>query len=357
MALLQLTSAAAQTHPGRDVASLYQAIQTPVLSAFLHNSLQALMRLTATDSVYWFVQNQQQTTVSAGSDNGNTAHLSAQQIAVLQSQPPTTKLTPLEHPLFSPFRQPGYFATRCVNSGFIHHFFTAAPSTDPISAALPDHSDWLVLLLSHLVNACYLNRINAARLCCNSLHYDYALYDPTGRAITQAPCFDDRFNTDGLLSTGSLFTTEHLTDLADGIDKTGIRFVEHKHLLCRMAPVARLSDTVLSTADTVSEAPESKASESKAPEYEAPEHMAAENETLLDSFLAIEVLPLPAPFRQLTPREKQVCFYLGKALTNSAIARAMASSEKTIEHQLTSIYRKLGLRSRAMLIHAVQAAR
>lgn len=72
-------------------------------------------------------------------------------------------------------------------------------------------------------------------------------------------------------------------------------------------------------------------------------------------FICLEAISLPDSFFVLTSKEKQVCFFLSKAFTNKTIAEQLGSSEKTIENQLTSIYKKLGLRSRATLIHTIKA--
>ena len=79
--------------------------------------------------------------------------------------------------------------------------------------------------------------------------------------------------------------------------------------------------------------------------------------TPLHCLIAVEVIQLPDSFQCLSPREKQICFYLSRALSNQEIATELNSARKTIENQLTSIYRKLGIRSRTMLLHLINSTR
>ncbi len=51
----------------------------------------------------------------------------------------------------------------------------------------------------------------------------------------------------------------------------------------------------------------------------------------------------------LTPTEEQVATLVGAGRTNREVARTLFMSPKTVEANLTRIYRKLGLRSRAEL--------
>ena len=51
----------------------------------------------------------------------------------------------------------------------------------------------------------------------------------------------------------------------------------------------------------------------------------------------------------LTPTEEQVATLVGAGRTNREVARSLFMSPKTVEANLTRIYRKLGLRSRAEL--------
>jgi DNA-binding CsgD family transcriptional regulator len=52
---------------------------------------------------------------------------------------------------------------------------------------------------------------------------------------------------------------------------------------------------------------------------------------------------------QLTPSELQVALRVAEGLTNREVAAAIFLSPKTVEHHLSSIYRKLGIRSRTEL--------
>jgi DNA-binding NarL/FixJ family response regulator len=51
----------------------------------------------------------------------------------------------------------------------------------------------------------------------------------------------------------------------------------------------------------------------------------------------------------LTPSELQVALRVAEGLTNREVAAAIFLSPKTVEHHLSSIYRKLGIRSRTEL--------
>ncbi len=53
---------------------------------------------------------------------------------------------------------------------------------------------------------------------------------------------------------------------------------------------------------------------------------------------------------QLSNRECEIVALVAEARSNREIARALSISEKTVEHHITSIFRKLELRSRAQLI-------
>ena len=56
-----------------------------------------------------------------------------------------------------------------------------------------------------------------------------------------------------------------------------------------------------------------------------------------------------APVEELTPHELQVALLVAQGLTNREVGTALFLSPKTIEHHLSAIYRKLGLRSRTQL--------
>lgn len=48
----------------------------------------------------------------------------------------------------------------------------------------------------------------------------------------------------------------------------------------------------------------------------------------------------------LTPQEEQIAALVAEGATNSAVARELSLSTKTVEYHLTRIYRKLGVRTR-----------
>ena len=56
-----------------------------------------------------------------------------------------------------------------------------------------------------------------------------------------------------------------------------------------------------------------------------------------------------APVEELTPHELQVALLVAEGRTNREVGAALFLSAKTIEHHLSAIYRKLGLRSRTQL--------
>lgn len=59
------------------------------------------------------------------------------------------------------------------------------------------------------------------------------------------------------------------------------------------------------------------------------------------------------PVAELTPHELQVALLVAEGRTNRDVGSALFLSPKTIEHHLSAIYRKLGLRSRAQLAAAM----
>ncbi|MEU8403669.1 response regulator transcription factor [Nonomuraea sp. NPDC048892] len=59
-----------------------------------------------------------------------------------------------------------------------------------------------------------------------------------------------------------------------------------------------------------------------------------------------EPAALPAPFDQLTERERQIVTLLAKGDSNARIARQLGVSEKTIRNQLTPLFTKLGVTDR-----------
>ncbi len=55
---------------------------------------------------------------------------------------------------------------------------------------------------------------------------------------------------------------------------------------------------------------------------------------------------LPAPFNQLTARERDILRYLAVGETNARIARRFGLSEKTVRNQLSAVFAKLGVSDR-----------
>ncbi|MFK3980691.1 response regulator [Micromonospora sp. NPDC050397] len=55
---------------------------------------------------------------------------------------------------------------------------------------------------------------------------------------------------------------------------------------------------------------------------------------------------LPAPFDQLTPRERDILRYLAAGEPNARIARRFGLSEKTIRNQVSALFAKLGVADR-----------
>jgi DNA-binding CsgD family transcriptional regulator len=55
----------------------------------------------------------------------------------------------------------------------------------------------------------------------------------------------------------------------------------------------------------------------------------------------------PAANVGLTPREKEVLYWIVKGMTNSEIARLLGNASKTVEKHVGRIYQKLGVENRA----------
>ena len=64
--------------------------------------------------------------------------------------------------------------------------------------------------------------------------------------------------------------------------------------------------------------------------------------------------PAPAPAAELTPAELRVALLAAHGRTNPEIATELLVSRRTVEHQLSASYRKLGLRSRSELAAALR---
>ena len=94
---------------------------------------------------------------------------------------------------------------------------------------------------------------------------------------------------------------------------------------------------------------------------EGSNHVLLENEPAWRQFFGELRAFLPAPARQrpterllkdagLTPSEHDVLIMLARGLDNRAIAAALSKSEKTVRNQVTSIFAKLGVGSRAQAV-------
>ena len=55
----------------------------------------------------------------------------------------------------------------------------------------------------------------------------------------------------------------------------------------------------------------------------------------------------------LTSQETRVALLVSRGMTNREVAAALFLSPKTVEHHLSSVYRKRGLRSRTELVRAI----
>jgi DNA-binding CsgD family transcriptional regulator len=76
------------------------------------------------------------------------------------------------------------------------------------------------------------------------------------------------------------------------------------------------------------------------------------------SFMQAEVTPAPdrsvqGALASLTPREYQVASLVARGATNPEVAEALFISRHTVEHHLSNVYRKVGVRSRTDLARVV----
>lgn len=55
----------------------------------------------------------------------------------------------------------------------------------------------------------------------------------------------------------------------------------------------------------------------------------------------------------MSPRQREVCFFAKKGLSNKEIAQEMYITEKTVKFHFTDIYRIMGVKSRAGLMAAL----
>lgn len=58
-------------------------------------------------------------------------------------------------------------------------------------------------------------------------------------------------------------------------------------------------------------------------------------------------------FDKLSPRQRQVASMLGRGMTNIEIAGILDLSPHTVRHHTEAVFRKLGVRNRASVAHAV----
>ncbi len=78
---------------------------------------------------------------------------------------------------------------------------------------------------------------------------------------------------------------------------------------------------------------------------------------VLDALSDVGSAPLPAyAVTVLTPRERQVLDLLGRGKSNADIADKLVLSVSTVKHHVSSVLRKLGLRSRVEAVAAAQDA-
>jgi two-component system, NarL family, nitrate/nitrite response regulator NarL len=65
---------------------------------------------------------------------------------------------------------------------------------------------------------------------------------------------------------------------------------------------------------------------------------------------SFDALPEPEPI-QLTPREVEVLAAIGDGLSNKAVARRLGISQHTVKFHVESLFRKLGVATRAEAVH------
>lgn len=78
-------------------------------------------------------------------------------------------------------------------------------------------------------------------------------------------------------------------------------------------------------------------------------------EKILDVYF-IRMLVFNGVLSNLTLKEKQVCFYVNAAFSNTDISKALKISEKTVENHLSNIYQKINIDSRAKLVSSLYSA-
>ncbi len=65
---------------------------------------------------------------------------------------------------------------------------------------------------------------------------------------------------------------------------------------------------------------------------------------------SIDCKELPYFDRNLTPREKEICAYAFKGLTNKEIANTLVIAKSTVDNHFINLYRKLGITKRTQLL-------
>ncbi len=73
-------------------------------------------------------------------------------------------------------------------------------------------------------------------------------------------------------------------------------------------------------------------------------------ERLVQFFVNPSVKPSSYPFPELTPREREILELIAKGLTNNAISERLVLSPKTVRNQVSTIFSKLQVASRAEAI-------
>ncbi|WP_036567122.1 helix-turn-helix domain-containing protein [Oceanospirillum beijerinckii] len=298
MALLQLTPPKKPLQPGQQIAGMYEGIKISDELAFKKAVIKQLASIVAIESFYWLVQDsehQPDCITYSNSDFHTACSLTEEQITILKKLPLTKKPTPLSLDIFPTKSQPLYISSQCNKTGLIHTLVVSV--LNETTEYGEQTTDLLTLFLPHIIQASALQQLNAARISCSQPGSLYAICGSSGAIIEASESFETL------------------------LDQMGGQWLE---CICASAPGFIETDDVLCRT------------------------------YLLHGFTCLEAMPLPDSFSVLTSKEKQVCFFLSKAYTNRAVAEQLGSSEKTIENQLTSIYKKSGVRSRAMLIHTIK---
>lgn len=298
MALLQLTPPKKPLQPGQQIARMYEGIKISDELAFKQAVIKQLASIVAIENFYWLVQDSEHLSdciAYTNSDFHTTCSPTKKQIATLKKLALAKRPTSLSQDIFPTKGQPLYISSQCNKTGLIHTLVVSV--LNETTEYGEQTTDLLALFLPHMIQASALQQLNAARISCSQPGNRYAICGSSGTLIEASESFET------LLDQMGGHWLECICASASG-------FIETDDVLCRTYP--------------------------------------------LHGFICLEAMPLPDSFSVLTSKEKQVCFFLSKAYTNKAVAEQLGSSEKTVENQLTSIYKKSGVRSRAMLIHTIK---